>query len=57
MLYAVVARCPVFGGKVASFDAAKAKAMPGVKNVVKISTGVAVIADNTWTAMQGAQAR
>lgn len=56
MLYAVVARCPVFGGKVASFDAAKAKATPGVKDVVKISTGVAVLADNTWTAMQGCRA-
>src|SRR5260221_10190076 len=36
MLYAVLVRCPVFGGKVASFDAAKAKAVPGVKNVVEI---------------------
>jgi isoquinoline 1-oxidoreductase beta subunit len=53
MLYAVVTRCPVFGGKVASFDADKAKATPGVKNVVQISTGVAVVADNTWSAMQG----
>jgi isoquinoline 1-oxidoreductase beta subunit len=53
MLYAVVVRCPVFGGKVASFDAAKAKAIPGVKNVIQISNGVAVVADNTWTAMQG----
>ena len=34
MLHAVVTRCPVFGGKVASFDAAKTKAMPGVKHVV-----------------------
>src|ERR1700675_2018329 len=41
MVYAVVARCPVFGGKVASFDATKAKAVPGVKNVVEISRGVA----------------
>lgn len=56
MLYAVVARCPVFGGKVASFDAAKAKAVPGVKNVVQISSGVAVVADNTWAAMQGRRA-
>ncbi len=56
MLYAVVARCPVFGGKVASFDAAKAKVIPGVKDVVQISSGVAVIADNTWTAMQGRRA-
>ena len=53
MLHAVVARCPVFGGKVASFDAAKAKAAPGVKFVAPISTGVAVVADNTWSAIQG----
>ncbi len=53
MVYAVVERCPVFGGKVASFDASKAKAVPGVKDVIQISSGVAVIADNTWSAMQG----
>lgn len=56
MLYAVTERCPVFGGKVLSFDASKAKAVPGVKNVVQISSGVAVIADNTWSAMQGRKA-
>ena len=56
MLYASLARCPVFGGKVASFDAAKAKAVPGVKNVVRISNGVAVIGENTWAAMQGRKA-
>jgi isoquinoline 1-oxidoreductase subunit beta len=56
MVYAVVARCPVFGGKVASFDATKAKAVPGVKNVVEISRGVAVVADNTWAAMEGRRA-
>jgi isoquinoline 1-oxidoreductase subunit beta len=56
MLYAVVARCPVFGGKVTGFDAAKAKAIPGVKDVIQISNGIAVIADNTWTAMQGRRA-
>ena len=56
MAYAVVARCPVFGGKVASFDAGKAKAVPGVKDVIQISDGIAVIADNTWTAMQGRKA-
>jgi isoquinoline 1-oxidoreductase beta subunit len=56
MLYAVLQRCPVFGGKVAGFDAAKAKAVPGVKDVVAISNGVAVIADNTWSAMQGKRA-
>ena len=53
MLYAVVARCPVFGGKVASFDATRAKAQRGVKHVVEISRGIAVVADNTWSAMQG----
>jgi isoquinoline 1-oxidoreductase beta subunit len=53
MLRAVVARCPVFGGKVVSFDETKAKAVPGVKRVVQISTGVAVVADNTWSAVQG----
>lgn len=52
MLHAVVARCPVFGGKLAGFDATKAKAAQGVKAVVPISSGVAVIADNTWSAIQ-----
>jgi isoquinoline 1-oxidoreductase beta subunit len=56
MQYAMLARCPVFGGKVASFDATKAKAVPGVKQVVQISNGVAVIADNTWNAMEGRRA-
>ncbi|MBZ5609022.1 MAG: xanthine dehydrogenase family protein molybdopterin-binding subunit [Acidobacteriia bacterium] len=53
MLHAVVERCPVFGGKVAGFDASKSKAIPGVKDVVAISSGVAVIAENTWAAMEG----
>ena len=56
MLHAVVTRCPVFGGKVVSFDAAKAKTMPGVKHVVQISSGVAVVADNTWNAIQARNA-
>jgi isoquinoline 1-oxidoreductase subunit beta len=56
MLHAVVARCPVFGGKIASFDATKTKAVRGVKDVIQISTGVAVIADNTWNAMEGRRA-
>ncbi len=53
LVYAVLERCPVFGGKVASFDATKAKAVHGVKNVVQVSNGVAVIADSTWAANQG----
>ena len=56
MLYAALARCPVFGGKVAGFDATKAKAVPGVKNVLQIADGVAVVADNTWSAFQGRDA-
>ncbi len=56
MLYASLERCPVFGGKVASFDATKAKLVPGVKQVVEISNGVAVVADNTWSAMEGRKA-
>jgi isoquinoline 1-oxidoreductase beta subunit len=56
MLYAVVARCPVTGGSVASFDPAAAKAIPGVKHVVQIPEGIAVVADNTWAAMEGRKA-
>jgi isoquinoline 1-oxidoreductase subunit beta len=56
MLTARVVRCPVFGGKVESFNADKAKAVPGVRNVVKISSGIAVVADNYWAASKGAQA-
>jgi len=56
MQYAVVARCPVFGGKVRSVDDSKAKGIRGVKQVLQISTGVAVVADNTWSAMEGRRA-
>jgi isoquinoline 1-oxidoreductase subunit beta len=45
MLYAALARCPVIGGKPVSFDAGKAMTLPGVKRVVQISDGVAVVAD------------
>jgi isoquinoline 1-oxidoreductase subunit beta len=53
MLYAVVARPPVVGGSVISFDATRAKAVAGVKHVVQIPEGIAVVADNTWAAMEG----
>lgn len=56
MLTAVVAHAPVFGGKVKSFDASGAKAVPGVKEVVEIPTGIAVIADHFWAANQGRKA-
>jgi len=50
MLYASLAQCPVIGGKPVSFDAAKARSMPGVKHVVQITDGVAVVADSWWRA-------
>src|ERR1051326_5111520 len=64
MLYASVLRAPAFGAKVASFDATKAKAVPGVKHVVPIEargaeapwSGVGVIATSTWAAMKGRDA-
>jgi isoquinoline 1-oxidoreductase beta subunit len=65
MQFAVIARCPVFGGKVKTFDAAKAKAVPGVRDVFAIDPvaqgaftagGVAVLADNSWAAIQGRNA-
>ncbi len=67
MLYAVVARPPVLGGKLAGYDADAALKVPGVVQVVPIEAtpgapqsnplgGIAVIARNTWAAMQGRSA-
>lgn len=56
MLTAVVVRPPRFGGKVKRFDAGKAKAMPGVKAVVEIPQGVAVVATDFWSALQARNA-
>ncbi len=65
MLFAVIARCPTFGGALKSFDAAKAKASPGVVAVVEVPPGpkgsfapggVAVVAKSTWQAIQGRNA-
>ncbi len=53
VLTALVARCPVFGGRVRRFDPATAMAVPGVLAVVPISSGVAVIAGGYWAAHQG----
>src|ERR1700685_1381575 len=53
MLTAVVARSPVFGGKVSSFNGDKAKAIPGVVNVLEVPSGVAVIANGFWPAKLG----
>src|SRR5947207_10424063 len=56
MVYAAVAPRPVFGGRVKSLDTAPALAVPGVQRVVQISSGVAVVAENTWAAFQGKKA-
>ncbi len=56
MLVAVVARPPVFGGKAKSFDATAAKSIRGVKDVVEIPRGIAVLADGYWTACRGRDA-
>ncbi|MFL5153361.1 MAG: molybdopterin cofactor-binding domain-containing protein [Microvirga sp.] len=51
MLNASIKDCPVFGGKVKSFDAAKVQGMPGVKKVVQVGdSAVAVVADTWWRA-------
>ncbi|HEX5411807.1 MAG TPA: xanthine dehydrogenase family protein molybdopterin-binding subunit [Terriglobia bacterium] len=71
MLFAVVARCPHFGGKLISFDATAAKAIPGVQAVFPVPPlgaipnviynancdgGIAVVADSTWSAIEGRKA-
>ncbi|MBI5559375.1 MAG: xanthine dehydrogenase family protein molybdopterin-binding subunit [Deltaproteobacteria bacterium] len=56
LLTAVVARPPVFGGAVKSFDEAAAKKIAGVKAVVRIERGIAVVADHFWAASRGRQA-
>jgi isoquinoline 1-oxidoreductase beta subunit len=53
MKFAVVAQSPTFGGKLAAVDEAKAKAVPGVSQVVRLDDAVAVVATHTWAAKQG----
>ena len=68
-LIAVITRCPTFDGELKSFDATAAKKIPGVRDVIalpgpkhgepitaNLAPGVAVIADNTWAALQGQRA-
>jgi len=56
MLVASVERCPVIGGKAKSFDATATKQIKGVKDVVQVSNGVAVVADTFWAAFKGRRA-
>ena len=65
LLYAVLERAPTFGGRVRSVDSDRARAVPGVRDIVEVAPldnpafmagGVAVVADNTWAALQGREA-
>jgi isoquinoline 1-oxidoreductase beta subunit len=56
MLTVVVARSPRFGGKVASFDAAEARSIPGVVDVKQLPTGIAVYAEGVWPALKAREA-
>ncbi|WP_447790319.1 molybdopterin cofactor-binding domain-containing protein [Pseudomonas farris] len=56
LMTALVARPPVFGGSVKSFEGAEALSVPGVHKVVQVPTGVAVIADHYWAAKLGRDA-
>jgi len=69
MLYAVIARCPHFGGKLKTSDDSEAKAVPGVRAIFPVAPlpgpdgkgggtagGVAIVADSTWAALQGRKA-
>ena len=65
MKFAAVAKCPVFNGRPLTIDAAKARQVPGVRDIVEITgldnptflmPGVAVVADSTWAAFKGREA-
>ena len=56
MFFAAIARCPVFFGKFDSYDDSAAKAVPGVKQVVELYDRIAVVAENSWAAIQGRNA-
>ncbi len=56
MLYAALAQSPVLGGTVKSFNADKAKSMPGVRHVLQTSSGIAVVADTWWQARKARDA-
>jgi isoquinoline 1-oxidoreductase beta subunit len=56
MSFAVLARCPVFGGTLVDYDDSAAKAVPGVKQIIPLNDRIAVVAENTWAAIQGRNA-
>jgi len=56
MSFAVIARCPVFGGTFASYNDSAAQTVPGVRQIVALDKSIAVVAENTWAAIQGRNA-
>ncbi len=65
MKFAAIAKCPVFNGRPLTIDSAKARQVPGVRDIVQIKgldnptflmPGVAVVADSTWAAFTGREA-
>ncbi|HHL45255.1 MAG TPA: xanthine dehydrogenase family protein molybdopterin-binding subunit, partial [Gammaproteobacteria bacterium] len=56
LLTATIIHCPVFGGKAQAVDSKKAMAVAGVRHVVEIDAGVAVVAEHFWAAKKGADA-
>jgi isoquinoline 1-oxidoreductase beta subunit len=56
MMFAAIARCPIFGGTLVDYDNSGAQAVPGVKQIVAFDDRVAVVAQNTWAAIQGRNA-
>jgi CO/xanthine dehydrogenase Mo-binding subunit len=55
LVVAVVKRCPVFGGKAKSYDAAKVAAVPGIEGVIDVPSGVAIVAKRYWQARKAAE--
>jgi isoquinoline 1-oxidoreductase beta subunit len=54
MLFATILQCPEYGGKIGSFDAARAKSLPGVRDVVQVDERtLAVVAQDWWQASRG----
>ena len=56
MMFAAMARCPIFGGTLVDYDDSAAQAVPGVKQIVAFDDRVAVVGENTWAAIQGRNA-
>ncbi len=53
---AVIARRPAFGASLNAFDDAAARKVPGVLDVLRVNSGVAIVAENTWAALEGRKA-